>query len=156
MAITIRVEGLAEVRSKLDANRLAAGPARRMLTRSAIAVQSNARSRAHVDTGRRRADISYDIDAAGFPRHAKIGNNVEYAPYAEEGRGAGGMPPEGAIAGWAARHGIPAEAVFPIRRAIGRRGTKGDHALRDGLNASKPAIAGFVGIMAREIEGAAG
>lgn len=38
------------------------------------------------------------------------------------------MPPQGALLGWMARHGIDAKAEFPIRRAISRRGIAGTYA----------------------------
>lgn len=53
----------------------------------------------------------------------KIGNKARHAIFVEKGRGAGKpMPPLGVIAQWAQDKGIPKEAVYPIARAIGRRG----------------------------------
>lgn len=47
----------------------------------AIAVESEAKRRAPVDTGRLRASITHDSDATG----AIVGTNVEYAPFQELG-----------------------------------------------------------------------
>ena|SRR5688572_10605716 len=53
----------------------------------------------------------------------RFGFTAPYAVNVHEGRAPGRkMPPEGPIADWARRHGLPPEAVFPIRRAIARRG----------------------------------
>jgi hypothetical protein len=156
MSVTVILTGDRALAAKLTPERIAGPPARRLLTRSAIAVQGNARGFARVDRGQWRNSIVTAVDATPFPTWAKVGSNLSYAPFVHNGRRAGRMPPDAPIRGWARRHGIPEEAVFPIRRAIGRRGTTGDKALTRGLNASKPAIQGFVAICAREIEAGAG
>lgn len=156
MTATMRLEGERELAAKLTKEAIAGGPARRLLDRSRIVVQGNARGFAKVDRGRWRNSIQSETDTATFPEWAVVGSNLDYAPYADLGRKPGRMPPHDVIAAWVARQGMPPSAVFPIRRAIGRRGVKGDHALERGLDASKPAILGFVGLAAREIESEAG
>lgn len=48
----------------------------------------------------------------------------DYAYFVEHGRGPGKMPPERPIKDWVKKHNISEDAVFPIRRKIGREGTK--------------------------------
>lgn len=156
MSVSVRVEGIPAARARLKPVKLAGEPARRLLHRSAVAVQGEARGFARVDRGRWRNSIATQVDTAAFPTWAEVGSNLDYAPFAHNGRRPGRMPPDAPIRGWARRHGIPASAVFPLRRAIGRRGTKGDKALTKGLNAARPAIRGFVELCAREIEAGAG
>lgn len=50
------------------------------------------------------------------------GSSSEHAYFADQGRGPGKMPPKGVLIGW---HGITEANEFVVRRAIGRRGTKG-------------------------------
>lgn len=53
----------------------------------------------------------------------RIGTNVPYARPVNDGRRAGApMPPTGALLRWMASKGIPPEAEYVVRRAIGRRG----------------------------------
>lgn len=51
-----------------------------------------------------------------------FGASAEHAWWADKGRAPGKMPPKGALLGW---HGVTADNEFIVRRAIGRRGTKG-------------------------------
>jgi hypothetical protein len=62
------------------------------------------------------------------------------------------MPPEGPIRRWAAAHGIDQSRVFLIRRAIGRRGTKGLHYMRDAVKAAERRLPVFVRATVGEIE----
>jgi hypothetical protein len=156
MTVTVVLTGDRELIAKLTPERIAGGPARRLLSRSAITVQGNARGFAFVDRGQWRNSIVHRVDADTFPTWAEVGSNLSYAPFVHNGRRAGRMPPDAPIRAWVRRHGLPEEAVFPIRRAIGARGTKGDKALTRGLEASKPAIRGFVALCAQEIEAGAG
>lgn len=52
-------------------------------------------------------------------------NFPDYAYFTRYGRRAGKMPPEKPIADWVRKHNISEAAIFPIRRKIGREGTKG-------------------------------
>ena len=105
-------------------------PMRRFFTRAAIAVQSGAKERAPVDTGRLRSSLTYEIDPAALPTWAKVGTNVSYAPFMEYGTGLqtdgeGGtgrphFPPRNALNLWARRHNLPSGAV--VSAGIGMRG----------------------------------
>lgn len=53
----------------------------RALTGAALIVQGAAKGLSPVDTGNLRSSISHEVN----PDHAKIGTNVEYAPYLEYG-----------------------------------------------------------------------
>ena len=86
MAGNMKVEivGLAEVLKKLDPD-LYAKPLRRFWERAGIVVQSRAREKSPVDTGRLRASIMYEVDSASPPQYAKVGTDVFYAPFQEFG-----------------------------------------------------------------------
>lgn len=161
MAEVVRIKGLAELKGKLNIG-LIAGPLRTFLTRAAILVQSRARERAPVDTGRLRADIAFEVDGGTPPIWARVGNNVFYAPYVEygtgtqtDGPGGGGRhwPPAGALSGWAGRHGFGPGGGFIVARAIGRRGgLRPRRYLRDALDAALSGIEGLFGALSRDIE----
>jgi phage gpG-like protein len=75
------------------------GPIGRDLKRRAINVESAAKLNAsgrpgpNVDTGRLRSSITHEITQGPTGLVARIGSNVEYARYVEEGT-LGTMPPE--------------------------------------------------------------
>jgi hypothetical protein len=81
-----------------------------------------------------------------------ISNPLDYALWAEKGRGPGKWPPRAPIELWVRRKlGIsPPEShqvAFLVARAIGRRGTKGAHMAEKGLSAVKGVIeADFLGV----------
>ena len=50
--------------------------------------------------------------------------------YIEVGRKPGSFPPVGALRFWASKRNIPADSVFPIARAIARRGIRGRFFMR--------------------------
>jgi hypothetical protein len=119
MQIDVRIEGI----EKLQAG-AAAAPAtlesevKVALVAGSLLIEGAARGLAPKDTGRLAGSITHNISGLT----SKIGPSVQYGLYVEKGRGAGKpMPPEGAIAGWAARKGIP---LFVLRRSIGRKGIK--------------------------------
>lgn len=56
-------------------------------------------------------------------------NESPHGRWAELGRRPGKMPPKGALLPWLRHRGIPEKREFLVRRAIGRRGTKGAHVL---------------------------
>lgn len=67
------------------------------------------------------------------------GTNVRHGRVNEQGRRAGArMPPPDVLLPWMARHGIPKEAEFPLRRAIAERGIPGIWFMRDGLAKTRP------------------
>jgi HK97 gp10 family phage protein len=84
MAIEVKIVGLEAMLKKLSPT-LYAGPLRKFWERASIAVQSRAREKSPVDTGRLRASIMYEIDGATPPLYAKVGTDVFYAPFQEFG-----------------------------------------------------------------------
>lgn len=88
------------------------------LTAGSLLFEGEARALAPRDTGRLAGSITHTISGLS----SRIGPSVNYGLYAEQGRGAGRMPPVGAVSGWASRHGIN---PYVLARSIGRRGTKG-------------------------------
>lgn len=73
------------------------------------------------------------------PRAAfTVRNTAPGAYFMERGRGPGRMPPDAPIRAWMRAHGdltlkqrVIDSAVFLVRRAIGRRGTRGKYVFRD-------------------------
>lgn len=89
------------------------------VARLTIAGQGEAREASPVDVGILRN--AWSAEARGL--EGTIRNATAYARPVNDGRAPGSpMPPEGALSGWMARHGIPAEAEFALRRSIARRG----------------------------------
>ena len=68
----IEVKGVDQLSRKLKPEVLNK-PMRDFLTKAAIVVQSKARERAPVDTGRLSGSIAYQVDSAAFPTWAKVG-----------------------------------------------------------------------------------
>lgn len=151
--ITYKVEGLAELIAKVNDAALLGPPLRKGLTTSALLVEAEAKRLVPVDTGNLRRTITHRVDSAAVPLFATIGTNAPYAQVVHDGRGRGKpTPPVRALAGWASRHGIPANRVFLIARAIGRKGIKGRPFLKDALSAMRGKIDGAMETAAREIE----
>lgn len=85
-----------------------------------------------VDTGRLRDAIDWEIEGRRGRLTLRVGPEVGdpdigiYPTVIERGRRPGSaMPPQGALLPWMARHGIPEEAEFPIRRKIAEEGMQG-------------------------------
>jgi hypothetical protein len=92
--ITITVRGLAELQSRLANVQPAYNAAvRRFLTRSALLIQGEAQQRTPAagfntvkySTGTLRRSITNQVDAAPFPRWAKVGTALPYGHFIEEG-----------------------------------------------------------------------
>lgn len=47
-----------------------------------------------------------------------------YAYFTKYGRGKGLMPPDAPIRNWCSKHGVPLEAVYPIRKKMAEEGSK--------------------------------
>lgn len=61
------------------------GPAGKELARRSIRVERRAKQLAPVDTGRLRSSVTHELGRNGGELAARIGTNVEYAPYLELG-----------------------------------------------------------------------
>lgn len=147
MQITVTIHGLDDLLRRLGPQ-IVVNPKRRFLARSAIAVQSRAREATPVDTGRLRNSIVTNIGGDT----AVIGTNVVYGIYVHEGTRPH-WPPVAAVAGWARRHGAD---PFLVAKGISRNGTKAKPFMLKGFSAALPAINGYVGVMASEIEAGLG
>jgi hypothetical protein len=128
----IVLEGLTVVEKNLTSwsKALSAEQVPGVLFREAQKIATVARQIIQVDEGAARGSISVPPpEQVGQKWEQRITAGGPAAPYAivlHEGRRPGGkMPPDEPIRDWVKRHGIPEEAVFPIRRAIAERGTVG-------------------------------
>lgn len=117
-------------------NRSARGvrPAARVaMNEAGVIVRDDMRRRitAHgkVDTGAYRESIGYTISDRRGNLMLEVGPSVDndlLGGVLEFGRRPGArMPPAGVLLPWMARHGIPEDREFVVRRAIGRRGLQG-------------------------------
>lgn len=82
-----------------------------------------------VDTRRLWSSIDYEVQGRGASLRVEVGPRIAdpgVEPYdvtLEHGRRPGAkMPPKGVLLPWMARHGIPEEAEYPIRKKIGKEG----------------------------------
>jgi HK97 gp10 family phage protein len=80
--VTVSIRGEAALTSLLAGR---SGPAAYMLARKAVLVESAAKARCPVDTGRLRASITWALGGDSEGVYADIGTNVLYAPYVELG-----------------------------------------------------------------------
>ena len=146
MEISVKIEGI----EKLAAG-AAAAPAtlasevRTAMTAGSLLIEGTGRSLAPKDTGRLAGSITHQISGGGANLQSKIGPSVGYGLVVEKGRGAGKpMPPAGAIAGWAARKGISPDALFVLRRSIGRKGIKARPYMKPAFDQNQArVVAGF-------------
>jgi hypothetical protein len=131
--VTVRVEDQ-EVKSAL--RKAAAGV--RPMCRSELdgigkRLRADMRSRltrhGKVDTRRLWSACEYEVQGRGASLRVEVGPRVgdpgvePYDVVIEGGRRPGAkMPPSDVLIPWMQRHGIPEEAEFPIRRAIGAKG----------------------------------
>lgn len=101
--------------------------ARRAIAACALDIQTEAKERAPVNTGRLRADIQIEFLSNGLT--ADVGNTVDYAPFVEFGSGPHGNSKGSdefirSITRWAKLVlGLDEDEVYPIIRAIRKRGT---------------------------------
>lgn len=156
--ITYEVKGLSEIIGKLSAPEALIGPPlRKGLTTSALLVEGEAKKLISVDTGDSRRRITHRVDSAPIPTFALVGGSGIVLQIIHEGRRPGAKPPPPkALAGWASRHGIPASALFPLARAIGKKGIKGRPFLKQGLERARGGIDAALRTAAKDIEAAWG
>lgn len=115
------------------------------MNRSVLSVERSAKQVVPVDTGTLRRSITHEVRPSPGMVVGRVGSNVPYARYVEEGRAAGSMPPPDALArdlqgGWLRRHGIPNELAFVVARAIARRGIKPRPYLKPAIKTNRMAI----------------
>jgi Bacteriophage HK97-gp10, putative tail-component len=147
--LTIRYDDGGLARRLAGADRVVGEELARAVDRTTLAGEAVSKRLAPVDTGHLRRSIARERAVwAGGRALGRWGTNLPYAAPVEEGRRAGApMPPAGVLLGWMRRHGIPAAAEFPLRRAIGRRGIPAKPYL-------KPALAQVRAPFRRECEAA--
>jgi hypothetical protein len=110
-------------------------PLRNLLTKAAEVAEIKAKNEAPKATTSMARGIIPKISTT----KAVVSNprNLDYYHVMEKGRRpGGGMPPLAAIRRWAAVKGISQNAVYPIARAIARRGIKGRFFMRQGYVAT--------------------
>jgi phage gpG-like protein len=157
--MTIQIIGGDKIMRKLS-NEVMRQPMRRFFTKAAIAVQSGAKERAPVDTGRLRSSLTFQVDAAALPLWAKVGSNVSYAPFMEHGTGVLSENPQATkrwhfpaashLEVWARRKRLDA---FQVAKAIRERGgLKPRRFLRGSFEANQGKIKGYLRQAETEIQ----
>lgn len=155
----IKIQGLQELITKLDANALLGPPLRIAFQRSALMLESMAKQITPVDTGRLRSSITHSIDSRPVPLWGQTGTKTYYAPFVEFGTKPH-WPPLSAMQPWARRHGFPEgqTGAFLVARAIATRGTikrfgyKGAGMFKGALEAGGGKVQSMFDRAAREIE----
>ena len=153
--VDVQVIGLDRLQARLDPARLRAAmvPA---LEKAGGIVEAAAKANTPRDTAALQRSITHQVDAEGLS--VKVGTNLSYAPYVHgfmDGtatRSKPHFPPVAALAGWAARHGIPAGAVA---RAIAKRGTPLVPFLRQAKEETAEQVRGILNAAARTFSGGA-
>lgn len=133
---SVRVEGIDRLARRYgEAGRTVGEELVRMVDRLTITGEAESKRLVGKDTRHLMRSIAHT--PAGMRGSVAVGDwgtNVPYAEVHELGRRPGAaMPPAGVLLPWMRRHGIPAEAEFVVRRAIGRRGIPGKFYMRDAL-----------------------
>ena len=129
----VRIQGLDEAVKKLGPE-LTARPMGRFFERSATAVETDAKRNAPVDRGRLRSSIAHEVDKGKPPLWARVGTNLEYAPYMEfgtgifaegdGGKGGAHYPPYKELVPWVRRKGIAGTYSITTRRRLGGKHTQ--------------------------------
>jgi hypothetical protein len=145
--ITVRIEGLEELRDKLQSSR-ADVPVQRFLDRAASHLQGGARKKAPIDTGRLRNSIGIESPNASTRR---IGPSVEYGPSIEFGTRPH-MPPVSELVGWSRKRGLD---PYAVAEGISIAGTKAQPFLQPAADETEVLIrTTLVSVLAAEIESA--
>lgn len=118
----VEVRGLVELRAKLDQviSDLHGQDMLDAMRAGALAVTSEARTLAPVDTGRLRASITPEVRLDGNDVIGVVGSVVAYAPDVELGRGPM-VVPTAQLETWAKRKGLN---VYAVQASIARKGTR--------------------------------
>ncbi len=128
------------VRRRLDRRSVMNDPEALFMQQAALLYEREIKERATrglPGTSTNFRSIQTEVDRRRPPRWGRVLTTSGYGAAVETGRRAGRMPPLRALAPWVRRAGMPPSAVYPVARAIGRRGTEGDHAFRDGARAAR-------------------
>jgi hypothetical protein len=151
--LQIRVDGAARLR-----NRAARGetvydlPTREAIQAILNGVRKEAQARAPRDTGRLQRSLKVKVDNRPVPRFGTVYSSLPYARAVHDGRRAGArMPPPGALAGWAGRHGFTG-SLFVLARSIGRKGIAGRPFLRTAARNAKGRMDAELRRAAKKIE----
>ena len=111
------------------------------MRRSVDVIEAAVVQRTPTNTGNLRQGWGTDVQRGVSAVKGEVANPVEYALWAEKGRAAGKWPPADPIEQWVKRklqisnEREIKQVAFLIRRAIGKRGTKGAQMAEKGLAA---------------------
>lgn len=124
------------------------------MTRSVLRGQRQAVSTARHDTGDNRRRHTHAVEHVTGGVIGAIGTSAPHGPTVEFGRKPGSkMPPKGVLLGWMRRRNIDPKKEYVLRRAIARKGTKGDHNLQTTVTKMLPDVQReFAGIGPRVVQ----
>lgn len=149
--LTVRVLGTEELTKKLG-NRLYAAQTSRFFRAAGLTVKGRAQDKAPRWDGALVNSIRAEFDSGTPVRWAKIGTNMNYAPFVERGTRPH-WPPVRAIAPWARSKGLN---PFAVARAISRKGTKPHPFLEPALDESHGDILALLYRLSSEIQNQSG
>ncbi len=148
LEMTMRVR----VRRRLSRKHVMNKPQKIFMTKAVLVVEGEIKKRwpkGSPGTSTSFRSIEHQVDRRKPPRWGKVRSTSGYGRFVEEGRRPGKMPPMRAIAPWVRRAGMPRSATFLVARSIGRHGTKGHWAMRDGGKAARKAVRKLLGKQVR-------
>lgn len=87
MAAPVTIKGQAELATRLKrlANKASKNQIEAALSAGALVIQNQAKVNAPVRTGTLRRSVTHEVEAGNGEGQARIGTNIEYAPYVEFG-----------------------------------------------------------------------
>ena len=147
LQLDIALEGMEDVIADVDEFPQSVGRELSVAMEASLQLlEGQVATRTPVNTGQLRSSITHQVTSP-FPNLAGVvGSPLPYAIVMEEGRKPGAkMPPVDAIKLWVVRKlGIPAQeadsVAFLVARSIAKKGTKGRHMFKEGLEVSEPHI----------------
>ncbi len=150
-ALSISVLGVPGLRKLVNPQRIGRAVAG-AVDDTSLTVEREMRQRAPRDTAAGQRSIRAHTTRQSFSRLGRITSPLLYMAVQNFGRRAGSPPPPPqALAGWARRKGYGG-SLFVLARAIGRKGIRAKHFMRDAVSATKPRMKGIVAKAARRIE----
>ena len=120
-------------------------PTMRFMNGATLIVESETKKRwPHGGPGTSQSFRSIRREVHRTGAWGRVFTTVGYGLYVERGRKPGRMPPLRRLQPWARRAGV-LEFLYPIARKIGREGTEGHFAMRDGARAAQRPVQRLLG-----------
>lgn len=150
MSLNFEIEGLDQAINFFNtANLLVASKVKKETYKSGLKIESLAKLKSPVDTGRLRTSIQTILSNDSLT--ATIFSDVNYAIYVEFGRRPGKKPPIQSLESWAKRHNLSG-LEYVIARSIGKKGIKPRPFLNPAYQSVKPLYISALKSLLKELE----